>query len=97
MNQPMSKTAVLEVINRDNSAITVETAFEKKPYLDIQLAPGIVILPSTKEKVEKVEIPIVFTPRALMKYEENILFDFNGIYKVEIKITGEGIPMIVSL
>jgi len=93
----MSKTAVLEVINRDNSAITVETSFEKKPYLDIQLAPGIVILPSTKEKVEKVEIPIVFTPWALMKYEENILFDFNGIYKVEIKITGEGIPMIVSL
>jgi len=35
MNQPMSKTAVLEVINRDNSAITVETSFEKKPYLDI--------------------------------------------------------------
>jgi|JI10StandDraft_1071094.scaffolds.fasta_scaffold99945_4 hypothetical protein len=32
-----------------------------------------------------------------MKYDETIIFDFNGIYKIEVKITGEGIPMIVSL
>lgn len=61
------------------------------------MAPGTVILPSTKEKQEKIEIPITFTPRALKKYEESIVFDFNGIYKIEVKILGEGIPMIISL
>jgi hypothetical protein len=35
MSQPMSKTIVLEMQNKDNSAITIETNFEKKPYLDV--------------------------------------------------------------
>ena len=97
MNVPMSKTIKLEMINRDNSAITIETSFEKKPYLDVQLAPGTVILPSTKDKIEKIEIPIIFTPRVLKKYDEIITFDFNGIYKIDVHILGEGIPMIVTL
>lgn len=35
MRQPMPKRTVLEIINFDNSAIAVETTFEKKPYLDV--------------------------------------------------------------
>jgi hydrocephalus-inducing protein len=35
MTQPMSKTATLEMINNDNSAITIETLFEKNSFLDV--------------------------------------------------------------
>jgi hydrocephalus-inducing protein len=35
MRQPMPKRAILEIVNYDNSAISVESDFEKKPYLDI--------------------------------------------------------------
>lgn len=40
MNQPMPKTAILEMKNFDNTAISIETLFERNPYLDVQLSPG---------------------------------------------------------
>ena len=55
------------------------------------------MLPSTKEKVEKLEIPIIFTPREIQKYKEVITFDFNGLYTIDVAITGEGIPMVLEL
>ena len=45
----MPKKFILEIKNFDNSAMSVETNFEKKPYLDVQLSPGQVLLPNTKE------------------------------------------------
>mmetsp|Transcript_8825 Transcript_8825/g.8185 ORF Transcript_8825/g.8185 Transcript_8825/m.8185 type:complete len:101 (+) Transcript_8825:8684-8986(+) len=45
MRQPMPAKAILEITNMDNSAISIETNFEKKPYLDVKLAPGQVLLP----------------------------------------------------
>jgi hypothetical protein len=45
MRQPMPKTVMLEITNMDNSAISIETNFEKKPYLDVQLSPGQVLMP----------------------------------------------------
>lgn len=93
----MSSKAVLELVNNDNSAISIETNFETKPHLDVQLSPGEVLLPTTKGKEEKLLIPIIFTPREIHKYQEVICFDFNGIYKVEIEIKGEGIPMNLEL
>lgn len=95
--QPMSIKAVLELVNNDDSAISIETNFEKKPYLDVQLSPGEVLLPSTKDKQEKLSIPIIFTPRAIQKYYEVVTFDFNGIYKIDVVIKGEGIPMNIEL
>lgn len=35
MRQPMPKKAILEITNQDNSAISIETIFEKKSYLDV--------------------------------------------------------------
>lgn len=95
--QPMPVKAVLELVNNDDSAISIETNFEKKPYLDVQLSPGEVLLPSTKEKPEKLLIPIIFTPREIKAYNEVIIFDFNGIYKIQVTIKGEGIPMSIEL
>jgi len=49
MKQPMPRQGVLTIVNNDNIAISIETDFEKKPYLDCQLAPGQVLLPSTPD------------------------------------------------
>jgi hydrocephalus-inducing protein len=56
-----------------------------------------VLLPSTKEAPIKLEIPIIFTPREIKKYQETITFEFNGLYTVDVVITGEGIPMTLEL
>ena len=97
MNQPISKTAYLEIVNNDDSAINIETNFEKQSHLDVQLAPGQVLLPSTKDKVEMLKVPIIFTPREMRKYHEVVKFNFNGVYFIDFEIKGEGIPMIVQL
>lgn len=55
------------------------------------------MLPSTKEAPIKLEVPIIFTPREIMKYKETITFDFNGLYTMDVVITGEGIPMQLEL
>ena len=95
--QPMPVKAVLELVNNDDSAISIETDFEKKPFLDVQLSPGEVLLPYTKDNQDKLLIPIIFTPREIQKYHEVITFDFNGIYKIQVIIKGEGIPMNLEL
>ena len=47
------------------------------------------------ESVEKnmLKVPIVFTPRDLTKYQEDIVFDINGLNKMIVKVKGEGIPL----
>lgn len=47
------------------------------------------------EKIEKnvLRIPIVFTPRELIKYQETLIFDINSLNKIHVKIKGEGIPL----
>lgn len=44
------------------------------------------------------KVPIVFTPRDLKKYSEDIVFDINnGLNKMIVKIKGEGIPLKLEL
>ena len=95
--QLMSLNAILELINNDNSAISIETNFEAKLHLDVQLSPGEALLSATKEKEDKLAIPIIFTPREIKIYREVIWFDFNEIYKFDVEIKGEGIPMNLEL
>lgn len=44
-----------------------------------------------------IEVPIIFTPREIKKYDETVRFDFNGIHKIELHVQGEGIPMVLEL
>jgi len=92
MRQPMPKKEILEITNNDNSAISIECNFDKRPYLDVQMAPGQVLLPK-----ESLEVPIIFIPREIKKYSEVVTFDFNNLYKIDIQIQGEGIPMQLEL
>lgn len=55
------------------------------------------LLPSTKEAPIKLEVPIIFTPREIKKYQETITFDFNNLYTIDVVVTGEGIPMQLEL
>ena len=68
--------------------------------MDVQMVPGKVLMPidaSEPEDESKLEIPILFTPRELKKYEETVVFDFNNLYTVQVNIKGEGIPLQLEL
>ena len=101
LKQPLPITKELEIRNRDNAAMSVETSFEKKQYLDFQLASGQVLLPMQIDKAGKeinvLRIPVVFTPREFMPYQEIISLDINNLYKLDLKIQGEGIQFKLEL
>ena len=85
---------MLEITNQDSQAISLESDFEKKTYLDFPVIPGCVLMPGDENKMS---IPIVFTPREIRKYEETIKLDFNGLYFVDLLIKGQGIPLNLDL
>ena len=97
LKQPLARSSILEIINNDTSAMSIETLFEKTNYLDVQLAPGQVVLPTNKARDNTLKVPIIFTPREFRKYDEEVEFDVNGLYKIPIKVRGEGIPFKVEL
>jgi len=76
--------------------MSLEANFEKTNYLDIQLANGQVLLPFNNNN-NILKVPIVFTPRDIMKYEETIQLDINNLHKMELKVMGEGIPFKIDL
>ena len=96
MRQPTPVVKKLQITNLDKEALTIETLFDNKnkPYLDVNLSPGQVILPGQSEILE---VPITFIPREFTKYREVIKFNFNGIYDVDVEIKGEGIPLRLEL
>jgi len=97
MRQPLARTQYLEMRNLDNSAMSIETFFERTAHLDVQLAPGQVLLPFSMGKENVLRIPFIFSPRDNIKYEEIVQFDINGLHKIDVKITGEGIPLRLEL
>ena len=48
-------------------------------------------------EANKLQIPILFTPRDIRAYQETVTLDFNGLYKVDVLIKGEGIPLQLEL
>ena len=102
LKQPLPIMKELEMKNRDNAAMSIETFFEKKTYLDFQLASGQVLLPlqyekNTQKELNILKIPVVFTPREFMNYEEIISLDINNLFKIDLKIQGEGIQFKLEL
>lgn len=103
--QPVPIKKMLVVNNVDTSAISIETDFEKKPHLDVHLTPGQVLMPESATgppdeadaEPWKLQVPILFTPRALGPFSEIVTFDFNNLYKVDVLVKGEGIPLQLEL
>lgn len=54
-------------------------------------------MPDPTNDQDKLNIPILFTPREIKKYEETVTLDFNNLYKVDVLIKGEGIPLQLEL
>lgn len=53
-----------------------------------------------KEKLAStnlIRVPVLFTPRECMKYDEVITLDINNLHKIDIRILGEGIPFKLEL
>lgn len=70
-------------------------------YILVNLKFIKVLLPLQYDKDKKesnvLKIPIVFTPREFMYYEEIITLDINNLYKMDVKIQGEGIQFKLEL
>jgi hypothetical protein len=81
--QPVALKKILTVTNVDNSAISIESDFQKKPHVDMMLTPGQVLMPQPSEDA-MLQIPIMFTPRDIRSYNETVTFDFNNLYKVDV-------------
>lgn len=89
--------------------MSIESLFKKTDYIDVKIPSGQVVLPleiaevknkkGVKERVEKnlLKIPIVFTPREYMRYDEDLIFDINGLNKIIVKVKGEGVPLKLEL
>jgi hypothetical protein len=73
---------MLTITNIDVQAISVESDFEKKIYLDFPVVPGQVMMAG-----ESIEIPITFTPRELRTYNEVVKLNFNnGLYFIDVVV-----------
>lgn len=77
-------TAVLRARNDDQHEISFNFLFEDKPHLKVRaaatiLAPG-----------ESCDIPVVFTPDRLGKFEDVIPLEVNGLYTINLMTKGEG-------
>jgi hypothetical protein len=89
--------------------MSIESLFKKTDYIDVKIPSGQVVLPleiaevknkkGVKDRVEKnlLKIPIVFTPREYMRYDEDLIFDINGLNKIIVKVKGEGVPLKLEL
>jgi len=44
-----------------------------------------------------ISVPIVFTPRDYIKYNEIITLNINNLHTIDVKISGEGVPMKLEL
>ena len=54
--------------------------------------------PNEKDPKQNIlEIPIIFTPRDMIKYQEDVYFDINGLHKIKFPISGEGCPLKLEL
>jgi len=62
--------------------------------MDFPVIPGQVVMPGEENKLQ---IPIIFTPREIRKYAETIKLDFNGLYNLELQVMGQGIPLNLDL
>lgn len=81
--------------------MSIETNFQKQSYLDFKLEQGQVLLPQQvndkKHKNAKIQVPIVFTPRDYLKYEEVLTLNINNLHSVDVKVQGEGVPLKLEL
>jgi len=84
-------TAVLRLTNEDSHDVSYDVVFDNKPFLELDASPTN-LSPGQSE-----EITVTFMPRELRQYHEFIGFNINGLYTVNVEVTGSGHECEVAL
>ena len=89
---PMQERAMLRITNNEfDKDVSFDCLFQKLPHLDVGAEPT-VLRPN-----QAVDVPIIFSPREVRNYEDEIAFELNGLYTVNVTIRGEGCLLKVDL
>ena len=89
---PMQERAVLRITNNEfDKDVSFDCLFQKLPYLEVKAEPT-VLKPN-----QAVDVPILFTPRDVRTYQEDVSFELNGLYTVNVTVKGEGCLLKVDL
>ncbi|KAM3920677.1 hydrocephalus-inducing protein homolog [Leptodactylus fuscus] len=87
--QPVSETLI--ITNKDSRPVSIDCLFNNTAHMELQfcsdvLSPG-----------NKMEVPIMFYPRAAVLYKETVVFLMNGHSKQLVQLQGHGIEMKVEV
>eukprot|EP01135_Chromosphaera_perkinsii_P007876 Nk52_evm68s1020 gene=Nk52_evmTU68s1020 len=82
---------ILTVQNDDAKEVSVDCVFVNKPYLEVHATPTML------EPGQRMEVPVLFYPKACVKYSETISFQINGLSDVDVEVSGEGVELKLEL
>ena len=85
-----TKTA-LEIINNEPREISLSCVYPGSPHLEVQLQPCVLA------SGEKTTATLLFHPQHVGKYRDVVPFEVNGLSRVDVEITGEGVAMMVEV
>jgi len=88
-----ARTATLSVSNEDEKAFAVDCLFDSaaSPFLSLGDAPTML------EPGTSADMTVAFAPREAKEYRAVIPFQINGLYTVNVAVTGEGVPLRLDL
>eukprot|EP00928_Gymnodinium_smaydae_P044401 TRINITY_DN29620_c0_g4_i1.p1 TRINITY_DN29620_c0_g4~~TRINITY_DN29620_c0_g4_i1.p1 ORF type:complete len:3072 (+),score=826.41 TRINITY_DN29620_c0_g4_i1:896-10111(+) len=79
------------VTNRDPVDCWLSTTFQRTPTLDVQLPASMIPAGQT------ITVPVIFTPRDLVEYREQVDFIINDTFKSYVNLRGRGCPLNLEL
>eukprot|EP00760_Papus_ankaliazontas_P031923 PhM_4_TR5537/c0_g1_i1/m.106423/K17570/HYDIN; hydrocephalus-inducing protein len=82
--------ATLVISNSDLMDVSLECDYENKEYLEVDIAPLVIKGKKDGQPDDKREVQFRFMPREAVVYKDMIKFTINGLYIVNINVTGEG-------
>ena len=84
------------MIPKELSRQSIEKVYKKiKPFINVT---SLIKASQIVDEDLILSVPITFTPRNLIKYNEIITLDINnGLHKVDLEIKGEGVPLELKL
>ncbi|XP_068116429.1 hydrocephalus-inducing protein homolog [Hyperolius riggenbachi] len=87
--RPVRKS--LLVVNKDDRDVSIDCLYSNTAHMVLEFSSD--VLPPGG----KMEIPIIFYPRAAMLYQETVVFQMNGHTQQNVQLQGQGIEMKVEV
>jgi hydrocephalus-inducing protein len=82
---------MLKLVNEDASDISFDLLFDNKQHLEVDATPAIL------KPGDSIDIKVSFMPREVTAYSETLAFEVNGMYTINVGVTGEGEERLVQL